>query len=85
MSAKATLEALKGLQDLVSDYKKVMADGKVDMNDISVLQDLFNQMGEISSAVKDAHDIPAEIKDISDEDAAAVAVAALAVVKAFKG
>ena len=81
---KESLELLKGLEVLIQDYKKVMADGKVNVQDLAVLGDLMGQLGVLSEAYKGLDLIGKEIKDLDEAEMVQLAVAALALVKSFK-
>lgn len=78
------LALAKGLEDLALDYKTVMADGKVDMKDLSVLSALFLQFSELKAAVDGAKTVPAEVKDLDESEAKELAAALFKIYAALK-
>lgn len=65
-SKKEILELIKGLEHLMVGGKKVMKDGKVDLNDLAVLQDLVGQQADLTAAVEGLQNIKAEEIGIPD-------------------
>lgn len=62
---KEILEAINGIKLLALAEKSVMKDGKVDLSDLTVLKDLFENKQAILDAVNGISAIPAEAKDLS--------------------
>lgn len=81
---KESLELLKGIKDLAGDAVAVFADGKVDVKDLGIAMALITQFGDLKNAVSGASQIPAELKDLDDEEIAQLAASALAIVTAFR-
>lgn len=81
---KETLELLQGVKDLVVDFKKVFADGKVNIEDLPVAMELLGQMGELTAAAQGVNDVWPELKDLSGDEIDQVVAKALEVVAAFK-
>jgi len=75
------LEAIEGIKLLGVAEQKVMKDGKVDMNDLVVLQELFMNKQAIVDAVNGISEIPAEAKDLSADECLLLVNA---LIKAFK-
>lgn len=65
-SKQEILEAVAGLKILAIDVKKVLADGKVDLNDLAVLQDLMNQHAELVKAFEGLGSIKTSELTLSD-------------------
>ena len=65
---KETKELLEGLGKVAVAAKKIAADGKVNAEDLSVLIDLVTDVDSLSAAVKDAGDIPSELKDLDQAE-----------------
>jgi len=81
-----SLEALKAVEILVGDAKEILADGKVDVKDlVSTGPKLVGQVGTIVAGIQGAEKIPAELKDLSQEEISALAQAALNILNAGKG
>jgi hypothetical protein len=66
---KESLELLDGVKALLVDGKKIMADGKVSFADLPVLFDLMQQAGILTAAFQGLNDVPAEVKDLTAEEA----------------
>lgn len=66
---KGLVEAVDLALGVVSVGKQAKADGKVDLNDLGLLLQLVPLIGP---AVQDLSDIPAELKDLSTDEAAAL-------------
>lgn len=65
---KEIKEVFAGLEVLVSAVKKVGADGKVNVLDLPHVMDLLGQSHVLIAAVKGADQIPAEVKDLQEEE-----------------
>ncbi len=81
---KESLELLKGIELLAKDYTSVMADGKVDLQDLKVAGDIMAQFSQLSDAVKDVSLIGKEVSDLDEGEILQLATAALQIAKAFK-
>lgn len=66
---KEIKELLAGVEVLAVAIKKVMKDGKVDLQDAAVLVELGAQFPVLMAAVEGIKEIPAEAKEISAEEA----------------
>lgn len=78
-SKEEILALIKALGDVAVDVKKVMADGKVDLADISVIKDLVAQRDDFIAAVSNLGSM--KLSELKIEDASDI-VAALAAVGA---
>lgn len=81
---KELLEAIKGITLLGVETKKIMKDGKVNLDDITSLQRLFEQKQTIFDAVEGVKEIPAEAKDLSAAEVVALVQALLDAFKEIK-
>lgn len=73
---KETLELFAGL-DLITDIAAaVMADGKIDWSDFSVLAAKLKDMDKLASAVEGAGDIKAELSNLDQAELVQVVMAA---------
>lgn len=81
---KETLEALDALELLLRSGLKVAADGKVTASDFNVLVEVATNIQRIFDAVKDADQIPAEIKDIDEAEAAIILSKIFKMLSVFK-
>lgn len=84
METKETTELLTGIETLLVSAKKMFADGKVNLADLPALMSLLNKVGEITAAIQGADQVPAEIKDLSPEEAQQVVEKLFAVIAAVK-
>lgn len=65
---KQTKELFEGLKLIAIAAKKIAADGKLDVSDISVVIDLAKDSAKLIEAVKDISEIPEELKDLEKEE-----------------
>ncbi|MBX3017984.1 MAG: hypothetical protein KF767_08850 [Bdellovibrionaceae bacterium] len=66
---KELKELLEGLALLGVAGKKIMADGKVNLADLPVVIGLVQDASVLTAAVQGTNEIPAEVKDLSAEEA----------------
>lgn len=66
---KEIKEVIEGLGLLYKVGKEVMADGKVDFSDVTVIMKFQGQLPVLMGAVQGLSDVGAEAKDISGEEA----------------
>lgn len=66
---KGLTEVVDAILTGISVFKQAEADGKIDLSDLGLLLQLVPVVGP---AISDASDIPAELKDLSTEEAAAL-------------
>jgi hypothetical protein len=78
---KETLEVLKAVETLTETVGLVAADGKVNVADLVHLLNVVKNVQVFVEAVKGAKLIPAEVKDLSQEELVQVGAAALAIAK----
>lgn len=81
---KESLELLEGLRLLGVDAKLVLADGKIDLKDITVGWALVGQLSKLNAAAQGISEVPSELKDLSADEVHQLATAALAIVTSFK-
>ena len=84
MDIKETSELLAGLELVLVSTKKIFADGKVNLADLPAAMALLNKINEITVAIQGADQVPAEIKDLSPEEAQEVVAKLFAVIAAVK-
>lgn len=65
---KELVELLEGLEVLASAAGAVLEDGKVRLNDVSVVIDLGSKFQVLADAVGGLSDVPKEAKDLSEEE-----------------
>lgn len=65
---KEMKELVAGLELLLVSGKKVMADGKLGVADLPAAMELFQKMNVLIDAVVGIKEIPAEVKDLSQEE-----------------
>ncbi|HLB42013.1 MAG TPA: hypothetical protein VJN02_04000 [Gammaproteobacteria bacterium] len=82
---KESLELIAGLKELGLAGKSVMADGKVDLKDSAVLIGLLPKYQILIDAFAGLGDIPAEAKDLSQEELLMLVGALFAAAKEVKG
>lgn len=80
-----TKEALKAIEVLGVAAKKISADGKVNLADLPHLIELGQQAHLVVAGVDGLEEIPAEIKDLSHEEAIELVTALYATLAAIKG
>lgn len=68
MELKEIKEVFAGLEVLVDAGKKIGADGKVNLMDLSALMDLLSKANVLIEAAKGVEGIKAEVKDLSQEE-----------------
>lgn len=83
-SIKESLELLEGVKILAVETKKVLADGKLNLNDLPVLLGLMQNFGKLSAAVQDADQVIVEAKDLSAAEAEQLVAKILEIVAAVK-
>lgn len=83
MDIKNTTEVIDAIDATVDMVKKVLEDGKVDIKDLPVLMDLVKAIPVYKVAVEGAKDIKDELKDLSQDEIAFLALRMLAIVKKF--
>lgn len=76
-SVKETTEFIAGVAEVAVTVKKIRADGKVDASDLKHVLDLAKKHDILTAAVKDANDIPAELKDLTAEELQEIGAAAV--------
>lgn len=81
---KETLETLAGLETLVVSGKKIFADGKVNLADLPEFLAIAQKSDILVAAVEGADQIPKEIGDLSEAEAALVMAATFSLVRAIK-
>lgn len=81
---KEVKELFAGLMVLVEDYKAAMADGKISIADLPVLAKLSSQVGVIVAAVEGLDQVPAELKDLTADEAKEVVGLVFGLVAAVK-
>lgn len=69
MELKETKEALQAIKEVAVFARKVFADGKVNLADLSSLVELGGKVSVLSSGLKDAKLALPELKDLSAEEA----------------
>lgn len=80
----AILALLVGLKDLAVAGAAIGADGKIDFTDLGPLMDLFAKNAELTAAIKDIKEIPAEITDLTQEESGQIHQAVWDIVNAVK-
>lgn len=65
---KESLELLEGLKVLIVDGKKVLADGKIGLEDLPVAMELLGQLNTLTLAAQGVTDVPKELGDLSQEE-----------------
>ena len=71
-SIKETLELLKALGLVAVTVKKIAADGKVNVDDLSSLIELGSKMSVLADGVSGAGDIISELKDLDQAEVLAI-------------
>jgi hypothetical protein len=79
-----TMEVLVVMKKFAIAGKVAFKDGKLNTADIPVLLGLLKEIDAISAAVKDAEEVPKEIKDIDQAEAAVLLSFVVAAAKEFK-
>lgn len=67
-SIKELKELLEGLKLLAVTAKKISADGKINVDDLSSIVELGMQMGTLAAAVEGIDQVPAELKDLDEAE-----------------
>lgn len=81
---KEIMEALEGMKLMGIFGKKVGADGKVNLADLPYLMELAGHSAELFAAVDGIKVIPAEVKDLSSDEASQVLAKIFEVLAAIK-
>lgn len=84
MEIKESKEAIAGIELLLVDGKKILADKKVNLADLPVAMDLLGKMNLVIEGISGANLIPAEIKDLSGDEAKELLDAVLKMLAAVK-
>ena len=69
MDLKESIEMAKGLQLISGGVKKVLADGKISWDDTKFAIEMFKDFKVFVDAAQGAKLIPAELKNLSQEEA----------------
>lgn len=83
-SIKEILELLEGVKLLGVAGKKVFADGKVDMNDLSIALGLLQNLKVLSDAVAGVDQVIEEAKDLSADEANQIVMKVIELIAAYK-
>jgi len=81
---KETLELLEGVKILAKAVKKALADGKLGWDDAAVLLQLLDQQKALIDAISASNQVPAELKDLSFEEAKLIIDKVIEMVKEIK-
>lgn len=81
---KALLDMVKAVKELGVAAKQVLKDGKVDLSDLPVALGLIKDLSDITAAVSEAKDIPADVKAIDADGITQVAAAVVDAVNAIQ-
>lgn len=81
---KEISELIAGLELVAVAAKKIGADGKVNMADIPVAVEVLTKMSALVAAVDGINQLPAEVKDLSGEEAQELLTLLLAAVRNVK-
>ena len=84
MEVKNILEVLEGIKVIAVPVKKVLEDGKVNLEDLPHLMSVLKEHQKLIDAIAGVKDIPAEVKDIDAGEAALIAGKVMEVIKAVK-
>ena len=84
MEIKEMKELLAGVEMLLVGIKKIVADGKVNVADLPALMEMAQKASMLVAAVEGAKEIPAEVKDLSAEEAQELLAIMYALVKNVK-
>lgn len=84
MDLKQSLELMEGLKVLGVAAKKIGADGKINIADLPAFLELMNKSNHIIAAAQGVEAIPAEMKDLSQEEAALLLAKVYEVLSAIK-
>lgn len=68
MTLQNTMEVLKAVKLLSVAGAKVAQDGKVSVEDLTVLFEIVKEIEVLSLAAKDISEIPEEFKDLDEEE-----------------
>ena len=69
---KELMELLDAIEIVAGTAKQVMADGKVNLDDLPAAMALLPQASKLVEAFKGLEALPAEIKDIREDEAIAI-------------
>ena len=81
---KEISELLNGVEMLGVVSKKVMADGKISLADAGIVFEAVQKYKAVVAAFQGINDVPAEVKDLSAEEANLLLSKLLSVVQAIK-
>lgn len=83
-SVKESLELLDGVKVVLVAGKKVMADGKVNLQDLPVAVELLQKINVLVAAVDGIDKVPAEIKDIDIAELQLLGAKVIEIVQALR-
>jgi len=78
------LEVLSAISLLANGGKKILKDGKVNLEDVPAALELIKKVDVIVAAVKDVKDVIPEAKDLSQEEVAVLLASLMSAVKSFQ-
>lgn len=81
---KEILELIKGLKEIALLVKLALKDGKIDMTDLGLLSNLLVKQQVFVDAFAGLGDLPAEVKDLSLDEALGVITALIDAAKEVK-
>lgn len=85
MEIKAIKDMIVALTDIAVCGKSVLADGKVDLSDIGAFFLLLKNAGDLTDAVCEAKNLPAEIKDLNQDEIVEIVECVLTAINTVKG
>ena len=81
---KELLELIAGLKELALAGKGLMADGKLNLNDVPAFLELLDKQSILVAAFSGLSEIPDEAKNLSNEEAMQIVAALVNAAKEFK-
>lgn len=81
---KEILELIAGLKELALVAKLALKDGKVDLNDLSLLPALLAKQKELTDALSGLGELGVEVKDLTVDEGLAVVTALVQAAKEVK-
>jgi hypothetical protein len=85
MEIKAIKDMIVALTDVAVCAKSVLADGKVDLSDMGAFFLLVKNASDLTHALQETKDIPAEVKDLNQDEIVEIVQAILNAANIVKG
>jgi hypothetical protein len=83
-SIKETLELLNSIEVISISFVKAFKDGKINLEDLPIFFELMKEAKTIIDGIQGIKEIPEEIKDLEEREAAAIGIKLYAILARLK-